>query len=71
MQFVVPSTPLPPRIAVMPELSPADVAWLNRHLELCGQPEVRYARTHPPSPPPSGRKAPPDTSWITMTTIRY
>jgi hypothetical protein len=62
---------LPPRLAVRPELTDDDVAWLNRQLELVDRPEVRFARTLPLPPPPSGRRPPPvDKGWIRTTLIR-
>lgn len=57
---------LPPRLAVHPELTDDDVAWLNEQLTLVDRPAVRYARALP-LPPLSSGLAPrptPDTSWI-------
>ena len=44
----------PPLTALMPELTEADVAWLNRQLELVDAPTVRFAREIKLPPPPTG-----------------
>lgn len=46
----VPVIQCPPRLAVLPELTADDVAWLNKHLALTEQPPVRYARELPCPP---------------------
>lgn len=76
---------IPPPLDVRPELTDDDVDWLNTQLQLGGRPPVVYARQlpKPPLPPsgrtpawadtiavPSGHRPPPDTGWITMTTVR-
>ena len=62
----------PPRLAVHPELTADDVAWLNRQLELVDTPTVRFAREIAVPPPPSGMRPPPsDKSWIKMITVRH
>jgi len=41
---------LPARLAVRPELTAADVTWLNDQLALTERPPVRYARELPRPP---------------------
>ena len=41
---------IPPPLAVRPELTAADVEWLNRHMDLTGRPSLRYAREEPRPP---------------------
>jgi hypothetical protein len=43
---------IPPPLAVRPELTADDVAWLNGQLALTDRPPVRYSRELP-LPPPS------------------
>lgn len=56
MQKMVPGAErlLPPRLAVRPELTDDDVAWLNGQMAMVDNPPVRYVREIP-LPPPSGR----------------
>lgn len=41
---------IPPPLAIRPELTDGDVAWLNGQLALVDTPQVRYARMLPASP---------------------
>lgn len=43
----------PVRLAVRPELTVDDIAWLNEQMAMVGDPPVRYVR-EVPLPPPSG-----------------
>jgi hypothetical protein len=62
---------IPPPLAVRPELTDEDVAWLNEQLALTSRPPVQYARVLPAAPlPPSGARLATDTSWIAMTAVR-
>ncbi len=61
---------LPPPLAVRPDLTDGDVAWLNAQLALCDEPAVHYTRDLPTPPPPGGQRPPAPTSWIQMTTVR-
>lgn len=45
---------IPPPLAVRPELTADDVAWLNEQMALTDRPPVRYARDLPVPVPPSG-----------------
>jgi hypothetical protein len=56
-----PLVPEQPPVTVRPELTDDDVAWLNEHLDLAGDPSVRYAR-EPEPPPPWG--------WVSMVQVR-
>lgn len=58
-----PRAVVPPTLAVRPELTEADVGWLNAQLDLCGRASVRYARQVPTQPPPP-------TGWITTTLVK-
>jgi hypothetical protein len=54
---------IPPPLAVCPELTADDVAWLNEQMALTDRPPVRYARELPIPPLPSGRR-PSGESWF-------
>lgn len=41
---------IPPPVAVVPELTADDVAWLNDQMALTERPPVRYARELPRPP---------------------
>jgi hypothetical protein len=41
---------IPPPVAVMPELTAEDVAWLNDQMALTDRPPVSYARELPRPP---------------------
>lgn len=54
MVWTGPTRPLLPRLALRPELTEEDVAWLNRQMGMTDDPPVRYAREIPLPPLPSG-----------------
>lgn len=47
---------IPPPLAVRPELTADDVAWLNEQMALTERPPVRYARKLPDPPRPPAWK---------------
>lgn len=61
---------IPPPLAVCPELTDDDVAWLNGQLALTERPPMTYAREVPVPALPSGKRPSPVTGWITMTEVR-
>lgn len=61
---------IPPPMAVRPELTADDVAWLNEQMALTERPPVQYARAVPIPALPSGRCPAPPTGWITTTEVR-
>lgn len=52
---------IPPPLAVRPELTADDVAWLNDQMALTERPPVRYARELPVPALPSGAALRPPT----------
>jgi hypothetical protein len=68
--MMAPGAVRPPRLAVRPELTEADVAWLNQQMALTDQPPVTYARAIPAPPPPSGGK-PSEDLRLPTELIRY
>jgi len=60
----------PPRVALNPNLTDDDVAWLNGQLELVETPTVRFAREIKPPPLPSGKVPRPASAELRLPTER-